>query len=272
MPEDTDIQPVKNADTPEVSQTTPEETLPEQTPQDVNPTEKMAELEKQFQEAKESWEKEKQKLEDLRAETERRLKDNQEYISRTRNNAKEEPAQSTKPAKTIDDYLEEVAKKFEDDPKEGIKKVVRDLTYDRDLERQDNLQRIAAAEDKAFRRAIMLDPEKGKTLKEIETFDDKNPDLREIPFERKIEWIRMQSASLSKSAANNMATRERDLSLDVGTGGDYGKRRDMPGWVNDPIVLRQAKESGFESKKDLLEWADPQIARIKAERKRPIAV
>jgi len=241
----------------------PPEILPDATAEEQK--DKGAELEKELASLRaESVAAKKEK-----AELERRLKDNQEYIARTRNVEKQQQALSdVMPRKTFDEYLEEVSKKFEDDPKEGLKKVVRDIAYDRDLERQEFEKRVKEAEHNAFKKVLALDPEKGRLMREVERLEADRPDLANLTFDQKMEWLGMRGAGDKKAETRVRIERERDLGGEVG-GGFGGRPERLPGWLNDPEVQRDARESGFTSKKDLLEWADPDIARMKAEKMRP---
>lgn len=239
---------------------------------DANQTDKSAELAKELEQVKQEAERIKQEKVDI----EKRLHDNQEYISRTRNLEKIAPQPETEQRRTFDDYLADLDKivdtDFENDPKQGLKKAVRklatDIAFDRDLERQNYDKRIKEAEENAFRKALALDPEKGRMMKEMESLEKERPDLANLTFDQKMEWIGLRSATQRKTEITQRVERDRELSADVG-GGYVQKGERMPGWLNDPEVLREARDSGFTSKKDILEWANPELARLKAEKTRP---
>lgn len=201
---------------------------------------------------------------------EQRLKDNQQYISRTRNLDKE-TEQPARPQKTLDDYLGEVTKQFEDNPVEGLKKVVRDIAYDRDLERQEYEKRITLAEERAFKKSLALNPETAKTMKLIEDFDEAYPDMSNLPIERKIEFANFKKAATA-SADNGDAARER-ISREVGLSGRVAgssvgtKGTKIPAWVDDPDVMREA-QGRFKSKQEMLAWADEDGAKRLYEQRR----
>ena len=197
---------------------------------------------------------------------EKRLKDNQEYISRTRN--VEKATEPAKPQRTLDDYLEEVSKKFEDDPKEGLKKVIRDIAYDRDLERETYAKQVAEAEDRAFKKMLALNPESSKTLKEIEKLDAECPDLQGLSYERKVEFINLRRTGIAKQEADARGKVGREAALAGSVGGSdlRGGKERIPSWVNDPEVVKNASGK-FATKQELLNWADSDKAREMYERR-----
>ncbi|MFA7257675.1 MAG: hypothetical protein WC047_08890 [Kiritimatiellales bacterium] len=198
--------------------------------------------------------------------TAQRLKDNQEYISRTRN--VEKVTEQPKPQKTLDDYLEEVTKKFEDDPKEGLKKVIRDIAYDRDLERTEYAKNVAQAEERAFKKMLAINPESNKVLKEIEKFDAECPDMQGLSFERKVEFINLRNGGNKQRETENRekVNREANLAGGVGGSGVRGGGQKIPSWVNDPQVVKDA-QGRFANKQELLNYADPSRAKEMYERK-----
>jgi hypothetical protein len=179
----------------------------------------------------------------------------------------EKAAELQKPQKTLDDYLEEVTKKFEDDPKEGLKKVIRDIAFDRDLERTEYARSVAAAEERAFKKMLALNPESNKTLKEIEKLDAECPDLQGLSYERKVEFINLRNAGATKRETDVRDKVGREAGLAGGVGGSSlgGGRERIPSWVNDPAVVREA-QGKFANKQELLNWADPQRAKEMYER------
>ena len=259
--------------TPEqVAQAQQQEILPEQVAEEIKPEDKLAESEKRFNETIQSLEEKVKGLEGEKVSDAKRIKDNQEYIARTRKTEGDTSAPE-KPQETFDDYLRDIDKlvddDFDDDPKSGVKKVIRklatDIAFSRDLERQEMQAKIDAAEDKAFHKAMSLDPERSKTMRNVEKFDEENPDMSALPIERKLEWMSMRSSKNVQAEANTRIQRETDLASDVGSGSSGKKAGRMPAWVNDPKIMADAAQSGFKSKQDLLEWADPETARRKSE-------
>jgi regulator of replication initiation timing len=259
MPEEIDGQPAvePTPDSPEVTEAQPKLELPDDPATELERVKaEYAEMVKQSQATK----AEKDALE-------KRLRDNQEYISRTRNAEKARP-EVERPAKTFDQYLDEVSKKFEDDPKEGLKTVIRDIAHDRDLERVEYEKRIAQAEDRAFRKALSVNPESNKVLEEVRRFDEENEDLQGIPFERKIEFIGLKKAAVAARTGEvrKRVDAEADLAGGVGGGVRRGGER-IPSWVNDPDVVKEAR-GAFGSKQELMDWSDPDKAKAMYERER----
>jgi hypothetical protein len=184
-----------------------------------------------------------------------RLKDNQEYISRTR---KVEPAKTEVllPRQSFEDYKESVKKIFRDDPEKGLDKLITDVAYDRDLERQEYDKRIAEAETNAFKRILKLDPEKAKTMQAVEKLEQERPDLAAaLNFDQKLEWVRMaEGVSRPQPVSRAQVDREHVLSSDVG-GGRGGRPDRMPAWASDPAVMRDA-QGHFGSKQEMIDWAN----------------
>jgi len=214
----------------------------------------------------------------LKAEKEKleqRLKDNQEYISRTRK--VDNPAEAVaKPQKTMEDYLGDLDKivdnDFENDPKQGLKKALRkivgDVAWDRDAERQEFERRVAEAEDRAFKKTLALNPESVKTLKEIETLDEECPDLKGLSYERKVEIINLRKAGASRQATDSKEKINREASLAGGVGGSNLRRggERIPAWVDDPEAVA-ALGGKFKTKQEALTYADPEKAKRAYEQK-----
>jgi len=252
------VLPDANAPTPETTEqlTTEQPMLPDAPVSEVDKLKaEYADIVQQAKEIKES-----------NAKLEQRLKDNQEYISRTRNVDK--TADQPKPQKTLDDYLEEVTKKFEDDPKEGLKKVIRDIAYDRDLERTEYAKNVAQAEERAFKKMLAINPESNKVLKEIEKLDEECPDMQGLSFERKVEFINLRNGGNKQRETDNRDKANREASLAGGVGGSNlrGGGQKIPAWVNDPEAVA-ALGGKFATKQEALIYADPEKAKRAYEQK-----
>jgi len=258
MSEETSVQPDANAPTPE----TTEQLTPKP---DALPDEPISEVERLKAEYADIV-KQNESIKAEAAKLEQRLKDNQEYISRTRN--VEKVAETPKPQKTLDDYLEEVTKKFEDDPKEGLKKVIRDIAYDRDLERTEYAKSVAQAEERAFKKMLAINPESKKVLNEIEKFDQECPDMQGLSFERKVEFINLRNGGVKQRETDNRDKANREASLAGGVGGSNirGGGQKIPAWVNDPEAVT-ALGGKFATKQEALIYADPERAKRAYEEK-----
>jgi len=205
-------------------------------------------------------------IKESNAKLEQRLKDNQEYISRTRN--VEKVAEQPKPQRTLDDYKSEVKKIFEDDPAKGIDKIITDLAYDRDLERQENEKRVVQAEERAFKKMLAINPESNKVLKEIEKLDQECPDMQGLSFERKVEFINLRNGGVKQRETDNRDKANREASLAGGVGGSNirGGGQKIPAWVNDPEAVA-ALGGKFATKQEALIYADPERAKRAYEEK-----
>lgn len=254
MPQEQDDPPV--VETPE----TQPELLPETAPDESGKVDVEA-IKAELAKEKADLEAKLKAATDDRERLEKRVKDNQDYISRTRNAEKlAQPA-----AKTFEAYEKEVLDAFENDPKAGLQRILRDVAFDRDLERKEMERRITEAEEKAFRRAVSLDPEKAKVFDAVEKLNETRPDLANLTFDQKMEFVKMMkgadgAAAAAGDQARARAGRAQDIASDAG-GGTLGRGRDKSAaWVNDPEVQRKA-QGMFKSKEELLAWADPMKAR-----------
>ncbi|MDD5485949.1 MAG: hypothetical protein PHW65_00080 [Dehalococcoidales bacterium] len=207
---------------------------------------------------------------------EKRLKDNQEYISRTRN-AERDQAKKEQPQKTINDYFSEIDgmidKQFEDDPKQGlksvVKKIVSDIVFDKNLEREELQKQIADAEKKAFQRAVSLDPDKAQLLRDVESLDQDRPDLAYLSFEHKVEWLKNNKQLNRETQRDTSAktARSRDMAMD-----NFNRSRtradELPAWAKDPDIQSRAAEH-FKSQREMVDYTNAAKAREMALRSRP---
>lgn len=198
--------------------------------------------------------------------TAQRLKDNQEYISRTRN--VEKAAEYRKPRETLEDYIGKVKTTFQDDPAAGLEKVIRDIAFDRDLERTEYAENVAQAEERAFKKMLAINPESNKVLKEIEKFDQECPDMQGLSFERKVEFINLRNGGNKRHETDvrDKANREANLAGSVGGSNVGGGGQKIPSWVNDAEVVKEA-QGKFATKQELLNYANPITAREMYQRK-----
>lgn len=261
MPEEKEdgLPAVTVPDTPPPEQKKDE--LPDQTPGEVDVQKLKADYEKEKSELAEQL----KKAAEEKAALEKRVKDNQEYISRTRNVEKV----IEKPSKTFEQYEQEVLTEFENDPKAGLRRVLRDVAFDRDLERREMERKLAEAEEKAFKRVIALDPEKSKVVEEVQKLDEEHPTLSGLTFDQKLEIVKLKGATVPHGTkTQERVSREQDMLSDVGGSRFSGKSDRTPGWVNDPEVLREAK-GHFKSKQEMLDWANPEKAKLMGMKMRP---
>lgn len=259
-------QPEKTETTAETQNGVQLETLPDDVETDDVKQKETEEQRKQDEALAKEKEELADRLRQVEAEKiklEQRVRDNQEYISRTRNVEKE----PIHPVKTFDDYLGDlekiVDKDFENDPKHGlksiVKKVVTDIAVDRDLERREMEKRIADAEEKAFRRVLALDPERNKIVQDVEKFDEEHPNLKALNFDQKLEILRISGTPAKKEPDKKLMERERDLAGDVGGGQSRARDDKIPNWANDPEVRKKAL-GHFDSVKELMAWSNSKSA------------
>lgn len=272
MPDDTVVKPETQKETKplievEVERKISVDALPDE-------VEEKPDLVKEAETARVELERQKaefQKLSNEKETLEKRLKDNQEYISRTRNLEKEPAAVPQRPVKTFAEYMKELEDTFENDPKAAIRKLATDVAYDRDLERQEYDKRLQDAEERAYRRALAVDPERGKLVQAVGKLDEERPDLKNLTFEQKMEFVqlRQQHTTETNEYLRERTDKEREMLGDgPGNGSVSSPRSKLPSWVNDPEVLKEASRSGFASKKEILDWTDPRKARELARKTR----
>lgn len=275
MPDQETDQPVDQT----ISETQPETQTQDILPDEIKPQEdpKLAELKQSYEKEKQSLEEKYRLAEQEKSDLVKRLKDNQEYISRTRNIEKEKTDVDL-PRKTLEDYLGEIESKiidkdFEEDPKKGLKnlarKIVSDIAYDRDLERQEYHKAILEVENRAFKRVLSLDPEKSKIVQDVERLNQERPDLVNLTFEQKVEWINKDSTFKKQSEMQNRVNRDKELASDAGGGRTNNHKAErLPEWASDREVQQKA-DGIFVSKKEMVDWSNSAKAREMAKQKRP---
>ena len=238
-----------------------QELLPDNEPEKVD----AAKLKEEATREKDELSAELLQVKEEKESLEKRVKDNQEYISRTRNVEKVE-----KPLQTYSEYKEKLLAKFEDNPKDGFERFMDDIAFDRNLERKEFDRKLSEVEARAFKKAVSLDPEKGKVLQQVEALEQERPDLGNLTFDQKMEFVKLQTVKAvpAKVDTHGKAARNQDIGSDVG-GSRVGGRGDrMPSWASDPEVVRGA-HGHFKSKQEMIDWSDPQKAQAMGNRMRP---
>jgi len=258
---------------PEIQKVTDAPVLPEKTEPETDAEKQIESIKREKDELVQKFEK----AEKERLATEQRLTETQAYISRTRNLEKEKETSTASlgPTKTFDDYLGDIDKMvdsdFENDPKAGLKKIARkivtDVAFDRDLERQQHQKDVKEAEERAFRRAVGMDKEKSKLLGEVEKLDTERPDLKNLTFDQKMEFIGMRDGKVEKENGRQQLDREREMASGVGAPRVAARSDRTPAWTKDPAVLREA-QGHFKSVEEMMNWADPDKAREMGNRMR----
>jgi len=260
MPEEKDGQPAVDVK-PEVLETTETDGTTEQLvkPTETLPDEKPSEVEVLKAERDEIANKVKEATEANKL-LEQRLKDNQDYISRTRKVEKE--AEPPTPAKSFEEYISDLKGKFADDPAAGIEKMMRDLSFNQELDRQKYEERIAQSEDRAFKKMLALNPESNRVLKDVEKLDEECPDMKGLSYERKVEFINLRKSGVTKHETDARDKINREVEMAGGVGGSNlrGTKEKTAAWVNDPDVVKGA-QGRFKTKQELENWADPDKAK-----------
>lgn len=260
-----EVQPSETTVTPEVVEQ--QDTLPDTSA----PVDEAAKLKEQNELEKTEMAGQLKVAKEEKEKLETRLRDNQEYISRTR---KADVPEAVKSTRTFEDYLGDIDKiidsDFENDPRNGLKKVARklasDIAYDRDLMNQEYDKRLVDVEERALKKVLALDPEKSKAMREIDELEKERPDLRNLTFEQKIEFVTLKNQGTVKRETNNrdIVNRERELGGDVSGSRQASKGGKMPSWASDPAVMKEALESGqFKSKQEMIDWSDQDKAKAR---------
>lgn len=251
-PEKVETTPVQTPDKPETTKE-PDPFLEEgESKEQSESAKKMAKLEAERNEAK----AEAERLERERAELDQKYKTAQ---GRLKESAKLQAPES-RPAKTWEQYESELAKEFDADPKGAFFKVLRDTAQDMALRDIQYQKQIKEAEERAFRRALAVDPERGKLVAKINEFDEENPDLAGLSVERKLQFMQLTGKSDKREHRGNEP--EPDIATDVSLDGNDGNGRGkVEAWTTDPAVLKEARQA-FANKQELLLWANhPEKAR-----------
>jgi len=156
---------------------------------------------------------------------------------------------------SFNDYLKQIDEDYVNDPQKAFRKVVTDLAYDRTLLRQEVQKVREEAIREARQKAYELVPEYAELKKDADNLAKSNPVFAGMTDEQ-----RMEIAKLNKSNRNdNKRADARDAFSTAAAGSDRkpAGAPKFPGWVNDPEVVSDAQRAGFSSKKELLDWADP---------------
>jgi len=208
-------------------------------------------------------------LSDLRTERERLQKERDDLDQKYRS-AKGRLKEESKPqhtGKTWEQYEKELATAFDEDPKGVFFRVLRDTAQDLALRDVQYERKLKEAEERAFRRALSLDPERGKMVEKIAQFDEDNPDLAGLSLERKMQFMRMNDSggggdNRRKEGRTRDNADDDDPISDLSLGGSDGSGRvKQPGWVSDPDVVKEGRKA-FESKREMMLWVtDPDKAR-----------
>lgn len=216
-------------------------------------TEKLAEYEKTIQQLKSEKEV-----------AEKRMRDAQDHLhSMTNAGLQHAKADDAPKQKSITDYVAEIKKIHSDDPTAAIEKIVMDVAHDRMLMEQQYERKLAETAQMAVRSAMSVDPDKAKLLQQVQELDDNRPDLANLTFNQKFEYVQMMNKIKGEKedtgAKPNAQQYRIDRSmLDMGTRTPQRQSK-FPEWVDDPVVQREAKGM-FSSKEELLNWKNPETA------------
>lgn len=253
------LDPTEVVDTSQPAATDAPDARPDVTMPDAEPHPGGAPTPVDAAQIKAEYEAKLQAMADEKAKVEKMLADNRAFIINTRNVKANEPVPE-KPAKTFDEYVAERKKEFEDDPATGFERFMRDIAAQNALDRADYEKRIAEAEGRAVKKVMALDPERGQAFKAVQELEETRPDLANLTFEQKLEFLSMQKSKSDDPGQARLGVdidRERDLA--AGTPRGTVKRSATPAWLNDPAVLREA-QGHFSSKEEMAMWADPDRA------------
>jgi len=238
--------------------------IPDETPLSEEEKSKLEQVEMEAEALKiekEELEKKMANAADEATQAEKRVRDAQDKMHAALDGR--EQATQGKTGKTFEQYKQELKDQFEEDPWNAVEKIITDIAYDREIEHRKFGEEIKQVEEKAYRRAMQADPDQAKLIKEVESLSESRPDLINLSFDQKLEFIQMQHNLDEKDNTDpDRLKKERDMLDGVSGKNKYNtKPEKMATWVNDPEVQKEA-QGEFASKKEMADWANPDKARL----------
>ena len=198
------------------------------------------------------WQKEKELLE-------KRLKDTQnEFHARRDDRSRQVEDLDHKPKETLAEYKARIKEKLTDDPGEAIDILIEDLAKDRFLLENKLEERIRQAEQNAYQRALRSDPQRSKLLREVEDLASERPDLANLTFDQKMEFVEMRQKSKADATPapdrQSNSTRRAQALVQGSRRRGSSDSSGLPDWTADPEVQKRAKNQGFSSREELSVW------------------
>jgi hypothetical protein len=188
---------------------------------------------------------------------EKRLRDTQNEYHKQRDGREKDDSEKRQPGETLEEYINRLSEAMGEDPQEAIKIMITDLAKDRFLMESNFKAEIQKAEERAYQKMLRSDPERMKIIEKVDVLEQKRPDLSNLTFEQKMEFVKMMDGTQTNNEKpvdnDRVSKRGRELST-RSRGVSSGTRSAIPDWVNDSDVQKEALKSGFSSKDELINW------------------
>lgn len=207
----------------------------------------MARIKAEYEAKESATRSERERYDKMIADTQKRMHEATQALADVKKNAITLPPMEK--GETFEEYREKLLEKYENDPKEGIKKLITDFAVEMEAMRATTLNAVRSAEEKAYRKALEKIPGFKEKMQRIKDMDEQHPELADLPEEKKMAIL---DAFEAKTAP--------DASRLTGTTGANPNVRPRPAargkeWLNDPEIQRQASGYGFTSKAELERYA-----------------
>lgn len=205
---------------------------------------------KEYMEKEKRWEVEKELME-------KRIKDTQnEFHKRRDGRSKESKPKETdqQPGETLDQYTQRLTDMLADDPAQAISQLVKDIAQDKYISEQKFNKMLVEAEERAYQRALRADPIRAELFEKVEALEDERPDLANLTFEQKLEFVKLMDGEKKKDNTDEIARRGQNILTSTRRG--YSRKSGIPDWTEDPEIQKAAKEFGFSSRAELKQYAD----------------
>jgi len=242
--------PIEETEETEGNDNQPESLLPEG---EGNPEEELSAKEsalKEYMEKEKRWEVEKELME-------KRIKDTQNEFHKKRDGRSEEskPKETDQqPGETLDQYTQRLTDMLADDPAKAISQLVKDIAQDKYISEQKFNKMLVEAEERAYQRALRADPTRAELFKKVEALEDERPDLANLTFEQKSEFVKLMDGEKKKDNTDEIARRGQNILTSTRRGSS--RKSGIPDWTEDPEIQKAAKEFGFSSRAELKQYAD----------------
>jgi hypothetical protein len=243
-------------------------------PDDDEPTSK---IKNEFAQKEKEYQEKLKKLEQERETFDKRLRDTQHKLhmvtaEKTLNKDSEPEKADASP--TFDDYVNNIVSKFEESPADAVKQMIKDFAADRDVMRRQYADQIEKLRESVVQEIASSTPENAKYAAMVEDLNQNRPDLSNLSFKQKLEFVKIMDAANKKTGKQkdeDDGEEVFDRNLLSNPKRNAVKSNGLPSWVNSPEIQKMAVNN-FSSKREMLDWTDPskamEMARKIAEHKR----
>jgi hypothetical protein len=193
----------------------------------------------------------------------KRVKDMQNEFHKKRDGRDgDAPDIDRKPKETLDQYTERLTDMLSDDPQQAFRSLIKDIIVDKQNERVERERMLREAEERMQQRFLKSDPQRAKLLDEAENLAAERPDLANLTFDQRLEFVELRQAKKQGAAkaddGDNGSERARAAQalLSGSRRRSSADRSGLPEWTADPDAQKLAKAEGFDSRQEMAAWAD----------------